>query len=70
METVDIIREVVEGIDLEFTAKVITDNTGGSYTLTTNDTMWLQEKFSITIGAVVYEITTVVNDVSITISGA
>jgi len=70
METVDIIREVVEAINIEFTAKVITDNGSNSYTLTTNDTMYVQEGFSITIGAVVYEVTEVVKDVSITITGA
>lgn len=70
METVDIIREVVEAINIEFTAKVITDNANGTYTLTTDDTMYLQEKFSITIGAVVYEIKAVVKNVSITIEGS
>lgn len=69
METVDIIREVVEAINIEFTAKTITDNTNGTFTLTTDDTLHLQEKFSVTIGSVTYEIQTVVKNVSITIIG-
>ena len=70
METVDIIREVVEAIDIQFKAKTIVDNGSNSYTLTTIDTKWLQVGFSITIGVVTYEITEVVKDVSITITGA
>jgi hypothetical protein len=69
METVDIIREVVEAISIEFTVKTITDNADGTYTLTTDDTLHLQEGFSITIGAVTYEIQTIVKNVSITIIG-
>jgi hypothetical protein len=69
METVDIIREVVEAISIEFTAKTITENANGTYTLTTDDTLHLQEGFSITIGAVTYEILTVVKDALITING-
>jgi len=69
LETVDIIREVVEDISIVFTAKTIVDNGNGTYTLTTNDTMYLQEKFSITIDSVVYESESTVKDVSITIIG-
>lgn len=70
METVDIIREIVEAISIEFTAKTITNNGNGTYTLTTDDTMYLQEGFSITIGAVTYEILMVVKNTLITIKGS
>jgi hypothetical protein len=70
METVDIIREVVEAIDVTFKAKTITDNGSNVYTLTTDNTKWLQSGFSITIGAVEYDITSVTKDVSIVITGS
>jgi hypothetical protein len=69
-ETVDIIREVVEGIDNEFSVDAITDNGDGTYTLTTGNTLHLQVGFPLTVGAVLYNIDSIVKDVSITISGA
>jgi hypothetical protein len=70
METVDIIREIVEDIDNSFTATSIVDNGDDTYTIETNDTLHLQVGFPLTIGAVEYEITALTKDVSITISGA
>lgn len=70
METVDIIREVVESIDNTFIVKAITDNLDRTYTLTTDNTLHLQEGFPLNIGANGYDIVTIVKDVSITISGS
>ena len=68
-ETVDIIGDLVNDINLSFAIKTIIDNGGNSYTLTTCNTLHLQTKFKITIDAVVYTITEVDKDVSITITG-
>lgn len=70
METVDIIREVVEAINSTFTAKTITDNLDGTFTLTTCDTLHLQDGFPLKINGNDYEIITVTKDASILISGA
>lgn len=70
METVDIIREIVEGLELTFFAKTITDNGNGTFTLATNDTLHLQENFPLVIGVNSYTIKTVTKDVSIVLSGS
>jgi hypothetical protein len=70
METVDIIREIVEGLELTFFVKTITDNGNSTFTLTTNDTLHLQENFPLVIGANSYTIKTVTKDVSIVLSGS
>lgn len=70
METVDIIGEVVESINNVFVVKDITDNGDNTYTLTSCDTLHLQEGFPLTISGNSYEITDVIKDTSITISGS
>lgn len=70
METVDIIREIVEDLELTFFVNTITDNGGGEYTITTDDTLHLQENFPLTIGVNSYTIKTVTKDASIVLTGS
>ena len=70
MEIVDIIGEIVAAINNTFIVKTITDNGDGTYTITTNDTLHLQEGYPLTIDSNDYEIVTIVKDTSIKISGS
>ena len=68
-ETVDIINTIVSGINKTFTAKNIVDNGDGTYTLNTCDTLYLQEKFILSIDSIDYLIETIGRDSFIKISG-
>jgi len=68
-ETVDIIGDLVNAINLTFTIYTTIDNGGNSYTLGTCNTLHLQVGFSITIDTVNYLITEVDKNTAITITG-
>ncbi len=68
-ETFELLKPVVESIPNVFYADNIIDNTGGSYTLETDNTLWLSPGFKITIDSVIYKITGMVANESITIKG-
>ena len=69
-QTVDIVEEIVNGIDLTVEIQSITDNTDGTYLLEICNTSYLQKGFTVTIDSVSYEITILIKDVSITVSGS
>jgi hypothetical protein len=70
-ETVDIVEDLVNGINLTFTATDIIDLTGGFYQLNTTNTLHLQVcNFLLTIDGETYIITEVVKDSYIVLSGA
>ncbi|RLI45313.1 hypothetical protein DRO61_10730, partial [Candidatus Bathyarchaeota archaeon] len=69
METVDIIREIVEGINKTIEIDSVVDNGDGTYTLLTCKTLYIQENFPITINSNDYTVTTVVKNTSIVVKG-
>jgi hypothetical protein len=56
METVDVVRDILGRISKGFTGKVITNNIDGTSTITTCNTMWLQNGFTVTIAGSPYVI--------------
>ena len=68
--TVDIIKRVVAAIDNTFKVSSIIDNSDGTYTLETCDTLHLQENFPLVIDGNDYLVNEVVADTSITIAGS
>ncbi len=77
MLTINIIKSIVDNIDLSIKVKTITidiapvGGVDGKFTLTTCNTKWLQpKKFSITIDAIIYTIESVVLNESFTIIGS
>lgn len=66
-ETVDIVSDLVDELDLAITISQIVDNGDGTYTLHTCDTKWLQECFKITYEAAQWTVTAVVKDDNFTI---
>jgi hypothetical protein len=69
METTEIIETIVGGINNKLTVKTITDNNDNTYTITTNDTLWLQVHFPLKISGNDYTIIDIVKNVSFTVSG-
>ena len=69
-ETVDIVEELIGQIDRTFKIKEVIDNGGGSYTLNTCDTMYLQVCKEVEIDGNTYKITDIVQGESITIEGS
>ena len=66
-EVSNILKELITNISYKVTFKTIVDNTNGTYTLTTCNTLHARAKRTITINDVVYPITNVVLNESITV---
>jgi len=69
-ETVDIVGNVFDEMNLTIEVDLIVDNGDGTYRIDTCKTKHLQEGFPITIDGNSYTIKTVVNNISITLSGS
>ncbi len=66
-EIVDIIENIVNGLSFTTTIKTVTDNGNGTYTLGVCCTYHVQPFCNVTINAVSYRVTDIVNNESITI---
>jgi len=66
-EIVDIIENIVNGLSFTTTIKTVTDNGNGTYTLGVCWTYHVQPFCNVTINAVSYRVTDIVNNESITI---
>jgi len=69
-ETENIIGDLVDAMDYSIAIDSIVDNNDGTYTLNVCNTLHLQNRYELTIDAVTYTILDIVNNTSITISGA
>ena len=67
--TYELLKVVVNAIDLTFTATDITENTDGTYTLASCNTLWATQGFAVSIGGVNYTIVSVTPNASIIVSG-
>ena len=67
--TYELLKPIVDAIDKTFTIQSVTDNTDGTYTLFSCNTLWACQGFNVTIQGNVYKITTINPDVSITVKG-
>lgn len=70
IETVDIIRDLVESLQLKVVVDSVTANVNGTYTVTTTCTRHLQTGMSFSVSSVDYVVVSFVRDVSFTVSGA
>ena len=70
VETVDIIRDLVESLQLKVVVDLVTDNGDDTYTVETKCTRHIQSGMSFSVSSVDYVVTAFVRDVSFTISGA
>ncbi len=69
VETVDIIRNLVQSVPLPVKITLVTDNLNGTYTIEACNTYYLQEKTDIIIDGITYPIVSVINNESFTIKG-
>lgn len=70
-ETYKIVEELVDLMNFKIeTDNLWVDNSDGTYTLDLCDTYWLNVQSAIDVSATIYEIVSVVEDESITVSGS
>lgn len=67
--TYELLKPIIEGVSRVVKIKTITNNLDNTYTLTSCNTKWLTIKRTITIGVVDYQVTNIIVNQSITISG-
>lgn len=68
--TFELLVPIVNSISGALTITAVTNNGGGSYTLSMCNTLWATTGYTITIGGNQYTITSIVPNVSLTVSGS
>jgi hypothetical protein len=70
VQTLDIIRNLVQSVPLPVEITLVTDNLNGTYTIESCNTYYLQEKSKLVINGVSYTVVSVANNESFTIKGS
>ncbi|MES2287765.1 MAG: hypothetical protein V4547_18905 [Bacteroidota bacterium] len=68
--TYELLEPIIAAIDKTCTIQSVTTLSAGNYRLNVCNSLWATVGFNITIGIVVYKITAIVPNVSITVTGA